>query len=211
MSQEMHVMRPARFFTGDFKRAIQTLPGLEAKAVVIGAIRMPREQAEEAEKNLLHLVQKFTGMPWECGTDVVGFSGQLGFAEWHHTRAFAAYQDHPFKRFLIFGRHPFEKGFRPHEHPAVITSLETKKTSFPNLIFSNDNNGFFFPVKLASPIQTQRGYIGSTLGLQAEVQRLEAVSKSGGYWHADIERVLEFMKQACESSIRLNLPIVIDG
>jgi hypothetical protein len=210
MSQEMHVLRPARFFTGDFKRAVQRLD-LGKKAVVIGAVAMPPEQAEDIEEKLKKLVIKHTRESWSYGQDSLGFSTQLGYAEWHHTRAFAAYEDHPFRKFLIFGRHPFDKGFHPQQHPALITSMETRKTSFPNLVFSHDNKGFFFPVTLAFPVETQFGFLGSTLGLKHEVARLQKLMLSRSYRHDDLDRILERVHQACESSIALHLPIIIDG
>ncbi len=214
MSQEMHVMRPARFLRGDFKRAIHALESPEplgVKAVVIGAVELPGGEADEIEAKLQNLVRKHSGSDWEYGADAVGHTGQLGFDRWHHARALAAYQDHPFTKFLGFGRHPFDKGYRPHEHPALKKAVETRTTTYPNLVVSNDNNGYFFPVKLAFPVQTQWGYLGSTLGLQDEIRRLAAIIQGGGYWHADIEAVVQFLTGACASSIALNLPIIIDG
>jgi hypothetical protein len=207
----MHVLRPGRFLTGDLKRAIQTIPAIAGKAVVIAAVKLPREQADEVELKLLNLVRKHSGTAWAYGSDVVGFTGQLGFALWHHARALAAYRDHPHARFLIFGRHPFDKGYRPQEHPALFKAVETRKTALPNLVVSHDNKGYFFPVKLAFPVQTQWGYIGSTLGLLHEITKLEAIIQGVGYWHAEVERVIEFLKGACASSIALCLPIIIDG
>jgi hypothetical protein len=212
MSQEMHVLRPARFYTGDFKRTIQRLGfGLGDQAKVIGAPTMPMEQAEDVEAKLMRLVGKHSGTAWRYGQDVVGFSGQLGYEPWHHARAFAAYEDHPFRKFLMLGRHPFEKGMHPHGHPALVTSQETRRTSFPNLVFSKDNVGFFFPVALAFPVESHYGFIGSSPGLLDEAGRLERLMRTRGYWHDDIDRVVQFVKEACASSITLQLPIIIDG
>jgi hypothetical protein len=213
MSQEFHVVRPALFFSGNIQRAIQRIriEGFQEKVVIIGGPKMSDQDALEIEKKLTRLAEKFSGISLKGFSDTTELSFQFDFKAWHHVRAFAAYSDYPLKKFKMFGKRPFEKPKEPEYCHAILMSLNSKKTSFPNLIFSHDNKGFFYPCQFETPMETPWGYLGSSIGLLSEINKIKKILKSDGYWHSDIEDFIESFELACIVSIESQLPIVIDG
>ena len=172
---------------------------------------MSDKDAIDIESKLVNVAEKHSGQKVPDFNNSNPVSFQFGYSSWHHVRSFAAYSDYPFKKFLGLGKHPYEKPLKPEMSPAVVESEESRKTSYPQLLLSNDNKGFFFPIKLKVPVQTQWGYIGSSIELLDEVNRIQALLSKGEYWHADIDDFISKFQLACQKSMESNLPIVIDG
>jgi hypothetical protein len=211
MSQEFHVMRPKIFFTGKFKRTIQRIPGFENKGKIIGAYTMSDGEAIDTECKVSNLVKKYSGTEFSYQKDEICESIQFKYDKWHHVRSFAAYNDYPFRKFLIFGRHQYQKPLLPEQSPAVMQTIETKRSSSPNIVISKDNKGFFFPCDIKTPIETKWGYIGSSINLKKEVNNLKILMEKEGYWHSDIDEFIGNFNVLCDSSIKTGYPIIIDG
>lgn len=158
MGLDLHVMPLLRFYSGQYKSAVESALGLEDGTFMrIGTPKPdnPEALARAHVAQLQGIVSRLAGMPvgWhddgECRLSV-----QYDYVSFAALQDFAAYQDHPLP--LDDGGNP--RPFSPGEnsyfrmHPSLLKVWHGSPTRFPHIIFHALNQGFYLPSDFPEPV-----------------------------------------------------------
>jgi len=212
MGLDIHVMRPRRLYLRDYELPVQKLlPGVEVR--VIGGEPMSAFDAGVAEDAIVKHVRVNQQEPRYVlpEDDDIHYSERFNYAQFDLLREFAAFFDYPRKRFLLWGDCAFGEGYDLDRLPSLKAAWRRQTSRYPHLVFHEDNRGFYFPTALAKPAPTEFGYIGSTLRLREELERLTTKIHLARAHQETIAGAIELLRQAAEAAEKSRLPIVFDG
>jgi len=212
MGLDIHVMRPRRLFMRDYEPPVQKLmPGVEVE--VICAKPLSATDAGMVEHAILEYVRRHQRnkryfMP---NSDEIHFSERFSYTNFDLLREFAAFLDYPQKTLLIGPEKAFGDGYDLDALPSLKGAWRTKKSSYPHLVFHEDNQGFYFPTTFDFPVKTDFGYFGSTMSLREELVKLSTITHRALRHKETIDGAIQLLLKAAEASEQSGLPIVFDG
>lgn len=215
MGLDIHVMRPRRFFLRDFELPVQrVLPGVEIR--VIGVQPMSAVDAEITEQLLVRTLriqqinQQTPPYVLPAG-DAVAFSERFSYEAFDLLREFAAYLDFPQTKYLLWGERAFGDGYDLDRLPSLGTAWSKQHSTYPHLVFHEDNRGFYFPTALQSPIKSDFGYLGSVTQLRRELAQLATRTQQALRHREAVNDAIALLQRAVDSAEQSQLPIIFDG
>ena len=215
MGLDIHVMRPKRFFMRDFSLPVQRLlPDMEIQ--LIGVNPMTASDAEITEQLLIRTLRinqhNQQSNPYALPAhDEVAFSERFSYQAFDLLREFAAYLDYPPKQYVFWGAHAFGEGYSIDKLPSLKSAWKTQRSTYPHLVFHEDNRGCYFPTNFHLPVPSEFGYLGSVYHLREELIRVSTRVQQALRHREAVKEAIELLLRAADCAEQSHLPIIFDG